>query len=403
MQTIQDEQQLQHQLIDYMFRRNSTGKLDAMGCLELWFGKSHKTDNQIRSCYGDLVHHAIAGRLDRWMDTPHGCLALMILVDQFPRNIYRHTVHMYDGDAKAMEIIATGHNWKAKLTPEECLFVPCLILTHQENLQAQHRCVEYYEQIEPDLAPEFRIFRTIFEEHLKIINLCGVFPHRDHYFGRKTSEIGRMILEDPNVRFDLPLICEKNGRVRFGTDPTRLWKATAYAFDAIDQLDYLSIQGKHKGNNAPLTGGCLSDEQIAFCKDSFKKFDKDGNNRLSLAELCSVLRAVARPYSAKGVQEAMDIITGRPNSNSISFEEFATLLQSDLLKERSKQLPERFKFFDVDGSGTISLEELRVCIRNIDHLVTNAEIEAMLKTADSSGDGQISYEEFDSLFQELHS
>jgi Ca2+-binding EF-hand superfamily protein len=116
-----------------------------------------------------------------------------------------------------------------------------------------------------------------------------------------------------------------------------------------------------------------------------------------------VLRAVGRPYSAKGVQEAMDIITGRPNSNSISFEEFATLLQSDLLKERSKRLPERFKFFDVDGSGTISLEELRVCIRNIDHLVTNAEIEAMLKTADSSGDGQISYEEFDSLFQELHS
>jgi Ca2+-binding EF-hand superfamily protein len=190
--------------------------------------------------------------------------------------------------------------------------------------------------------------------------------------------------------------------VRFGTDPTRLWKATAYAFDAIDQLDYLSIQGKHKGNNAPLTVGCLSDEQIAFCKDSFKKFDKDGNNRLSVAELCSVLRAVARPYSTKGVQEAMNIITGRPNSNSISFEEFATLLQSDLLKERSKRLPERFKFFDVDGSGTISLEELRVCIRNIDHLVTNAEIEAMLKTADSSGDGQISYEEFDRLFQELH-
>ncbi|HEY9834476.1 MAG TPA: EF-hand domain-containing protein [Stenomitos sp.] len=64
---------------------------------------------------------------------------------------------------------------------------------------------------------------------------------------------------------------------------------------------------------------------------------------------------------------------------------------------------ERFKFFDVDGSGTISLEELRVCIRNIDYLITYAEIEAMLKKADSSGDGQISDEEFDRLFQELHS
>lgn len=401
MQTIQDEQQLQHELVDYMFRRNSTGKLDAMQCLELWFGKSHKTDNQIRSYYGNLVKKAIAGHLEHWMDTPHGCLALMVLVDQFPRNIYRHTVHMYDGDAKAMEIIATGHDWKSLLTPEECLFVPCLILTHQENLQAQQRCVEYYEQIEPDLAPEFRIFRTIFEEHLKIIQLCGVFPHRDHYFGRKTSQIGQLILDNPSVRFDLPLICEKNGRVRFGTDPTRLWKATACALDAIDRFDYLSIQGKHQENNIPLTTHRLSDQQMACCKDTFKKFDKDGNNGLSVVELCCVLKAVGRPYSTKQVQETMDTIAGRTNTDSITFFEFATRLQSNDLEERSKRLPERFKLFDIDGSGTISLEELRVCIRNIDHLITNAEIEAMLKTADSSGDGQISYEEFDKLFQEL--
>lgn len=109
--------------------------------------------------------------LDDWMDTPHGCLALMILLDQFPRNIYRHTVQMYDGDKKSMEIVNKGHDWRSQLTPGECLFVPCLVLTHQEDLNAQKQCLAYYEQIEPDLPSEFRIFRTIFEEHLKIINI----------------------------------------------------------------------------------------------------------------------------------------------------------------------------------------------------------------------------------------
>jgi Ca2+-binding EF-hand superfamily protein len=97
----------------------------------------------------------------------------------------------------------------------------------------------------------------------------------------------------------------------------------------------------------------------------------------------------------------MDIITGRSNSNSISFEEFATLLESDLMDDRDKGLLERFKLFDVDGSGEISLEELKICIRSLDSLVTSAEINDMLKRADTSGDGQVSYKEFYELFHTL--
>ena len=154
---LSNDEALQAELINYMFRRQANGQLDTMACLHLWFGKSHDTDNEIRKHYGDLVPKAIAGKLDHWMETPHGCLALMILVDQFPRNLYRHTVHMYDGDKKAMEIVAQGHDWQAELTPEECLFMPCLILTHQEEFAAQKQCVTYYEQIEPHLHSEFSI------------------------------------------------------------------------------------------------------------------------------------------------------------------------------------------------------------------------------------------------------
>jgi Ca2+-binding EF-hand superfamily protein len=68
-----------------------------------------------------------------------------------------------------------------------------------------------------------------------------------------------------------------------------------------------------------------------------------------------------------------------------------------------KRLLERFKLFDLDGSGHIGLEELKICIRNLDALVTNAEVEKMLKRADTSGDGQVSYEEFYELFQTFKS
>lgn len=394
-------EQLQEDLVNFMFLRDATGKLDPMACLSLWFGKSHDTDNEIRKRYGELVKQAIAGQLDDWMETPRGCLALMILVDQFPRNLYRHTIHMYDGDQKAMELVDRGYDWQAELTPEECLFMPCLILTHQENLDAQKQCVVYYDKIEPHLQSEFQIFRTIFEEHLKIINICSVFPHRDHYYGRETSPAGRLLMEDSTLRFDLPLVAE-NGSVRFGTDSNRLWQATAHTFDVLDRLDSIATQRQADGRTAANIDW-MSDEQIAFCKDTFRKFDKDGSNSLSAVELGSVLKAVGRPYSPERIQEAMAIITGRPNSNSITFEEFATLLESDLTDDQDQRLLERFKLFDLDSSGYISLEELRICIRDLDALVTNAEVEKMLKRADTSADGQVSYEEFIELFHNLKS
>jgi len=74
-----------------------------------------------------------------------------------------------------------------------------------------------------------------------------------------------------------------------------------------------------------------------------------------------------------------------------------------LERHQDQRLLERFKLFDLDGSGYISLEELKICIRSLDALVTNAEVGEMLKRADTSGDGQVSYEEFYELFQTFKS
>jgi len=88
-----------------MFLRDDAGKLDVMKCLHLWFGKSNETDIEIRTKFGANVELALQEQYEEWKKTPQGCLALMILVDQFPQNIYRHTIHSFDGDKMARSIV----------------------------------------------------------------------------------------------------------------------------------------------------------------------------------------------------------------------------------------------------------------------------------------------------------
>lgn len=134
---------LQDELINFMFLRRPDAPLDVMACLRLWFGKSTSTDIEIRTRFGEHVELALKGHYEHWRSTPRGCIALMILLDQFPRNMYRHTVDMYAGDKAGRAIVDAGHDWMSVLKPEECLFVPCLIPTHQENVADQQACLRF--------------------------------------------------------------------------------------------------------------------------------------------------------------------------------------------------------------------------------------------------------------------
>jgi uncharacterized protein (DUF924 family)/Ca2+-binding EF-hand superfamily protein len=384
-------EKIQNELIQFMFKQDSSGKLDVMGCLGLWFGKGHDTDNEIKSRFGDLVGKALKGELDAWKETPRGCLALMILVDQFPRNIYRHTVHSFDGDMAARAIAYSREDWLDVLTPEECIFVPCLIMTHQENVEDQEHGMRFYESLEPKLPTELHVFRSIFEEHLRIISLCGTFPHRDHYYGRTTSEVGRMLMENPKVRFDLPLICE-NGTVKFGHNPKKLWKAIQHAFDVLERIDALSNKSARRRSTEPRN--YFTPEEVAEFQEVFRAFDKDGSGFFDHQELSAVLASTGRVYSKVQIQDAMDRITGIKDSTGVSFDQFSQLLRVKLNTDWETRVRQRFSLFDRDGSGEVSLEELRAGIQSLDDLVTTAEVEEMLKACDVDGNGSVSFEEF---------
>jgi uncharacterized protein (DUF924 family)/Ca2+-binding EF-hand superfamily protein len=382
---------LQDEIIQFMFLRDGNGKLDVMKCLGLWFGKSNETDNEIQSRFGQLVAEALNGGFLEWKKSPRGCLALMILVDQFPRNIYRHTARSFDGDRIARRIVDAGHNWLEALEPEECLFVPCLIMTHQESIADQTQGLQFYETLEPHLPSELHIFRTIFEEHLRIISLCGTFPHRDHYFGRTTSDIGRELMENPKLRFDLPLIA-KNGIVKFGHDPKKLWQAMQHAFDVLERIDGLG--GKTTVDCGIINDNPRTPKEISECHEIFRAFDKDGNGYFDIEELAEVLESTGRTHEQAELQHIMDSITGIENSSRVTFDQFLALLQVKLDTDPTVRLKNRFNFFDIDGSGDISFEELKKCIQSLDSLVTIAEIKEMLEECDTDSNGSVSYAEF---------
>jgi Ca2+-binding EF-hand superfamily protein len=248
-----------------------------------------------------------------------------------------------------------------------------------------------------NLTPS-RVFRTIFEEHSRIIAINGVFPHRDHYYGRKTSVVGKRLLENSSVRFDLPLIANGNN-IRFGQDPRTLWTTMENIFDAIDRIEALIDDDCEFQTTASTTS--RSETEAARLHEVFRAFDKDGNGVLDVSELDDILTSTGRGYLEKDLRKAMARISGSPDVDFITFEQF-----SGLFRAGSPSLPEeaarrRFDQLDTDGSGEISLAELKSSLQQMDHLLTGAEVEEMMRLGDFDGNGSVSFEEYLALLSIL--
>ncbi|MDJ0598884.1 MAG: EF-hand domain-containing protein [Crocosphaera sp.] len=197
-----------------------------------------------------------------------------------------------------------------------------------------------------------------------------------------------------SIREEYSITSQEEEEILLHSNPHQLWHTMAYTLSAIEHLNALA-EGK-------INPSChiaeISDEQMAFYRNTFNKFDKDGNDNLSAVELHSLLRAIGRSYSSERVQEVMDMLTGTPNSQYISFSDFTNLLHRELTEHPEDGMLQRFRHFDLDNSGYINLEELRLCLRDIDVSLSDADIEEMLKLADMNSDDHISYEEFCHLF-----
>lgn len=184
--------------------------------MELWFGKDRKNDVIIKKDFAHLVEKAINGELDDWMTTPNDCLALIILLNQFTRAVYRNTPQMFSGDCKAqgvaLKAIFYGY-WKS-LTPLQTIFLPCMVLATAENIHFQELGVQIWvNYIQARLPPQdpLRIIQEVFSRSHNVIRRFGHFPHRNKILGRQSTPEEEAFLLDLKGHFDKPLVFSEDG------------------------------------------------------------------------------------------------------------------------------------------------------------------------------------------------
>ena len=172
----------------------------------LWWGKGDATDADIRRRFEPQVRAAGAGKLDDWKEVPEGWLALILLLDQFPRNIYRNTPAMYGFDdrvrALCTEGLDAGIDTHLRLLQRVFFYLP---LEHAESSGDQAWCVELMQALvrraPHDHKQLFEGFVDYAEAHKRIIDRFGRFPHRNAILGRESRPEEIEFLEQPGSSF----------------------------------------------------------------------------------------------------------------------------------------------------------------------------------------------------------
>ena len=167
---------------------------------EAWFTKDPEFDREVRDRFEGTYEEADAGRLEHWKDEARSCLALIILLDQFTRNMFRGDPKTYATDDKALAAArhAVEHAYDREMSPYERLFV-YLPFEHSEDLEDQRFSVELFRGLAADMGSEDLLGYAV--RHLEIIERFGRFPHRNEILGRATTPEEAEFLRGPDSSF----------------------------------------------------------------------------------------------------------------------------------------------------------------------------------------------------------
>ena len=150
-----------------------------------WFHKSEEFDRKISERFLADYNLAREGVYDGWQDEAKGCLALCILLDQFPRNMFRNSAKAFQTDQKSLLIakhaVAKAYDKLLNATERRFIYLP---YEHSENLNDQKTCVSLFEDIK-DEDPQGYDYAI---RHLKVIEEFGRFPHRNDVLGRENTD-----------------------------------------------------------------------------------------------------------------------------------------------------------------------------------------------------------------------
>jgi len=158
----------------------------------LWYTFKTKTDDDIRQRFGETLLAAESGKLTSWHETLDGRLSLVILFDQFSRNLYRGSAEAFKNDQRALAIsqqtISSSAHLALNIPARVILYHP---LHHSERLECQQSAVKLFEQLLEKCSPEWHEsiwgnLRSI-QNHCNVIKQFGRFPHRNETLGRAST------------------------------------------------------------------------------------------------------------------------------------------------------------------------------------------------------------------------
>lgn len=174
-----------HDILDFWFKETSP---------QQWFQVSEDFDALVREHYTVLYHNAASGMIDDWQMDSDGALALCIVLDQFPRNMFRGEAQAYASDKRALLIAkqAIHKGFDIILTPLKRRFL-YLPFEHSENLSDQRRSVQLFESMKNDdpIGYEHAL------KHAAVIERFGRFPGRNKALGRESSPEEIEYLQNP--------------------------------------------------------------------------------------------------------------------------------------------------------------------------------------------------------------
>ncbi|MBW7849722.1 MAG: DUF924 domain-containing protein [Rhodospirillales bacterium] len=161
-----------------------------------WFKVDAAFDAEIRRRFLHIWRTAAAGELGFLSESPEGCLALVLILDQFPRNMFRGTPEAFATDPHACRIAdqALEKGFDDALLPVQRIFI-YLPFEHAEDLALQERCVDLMAALGDDLALDYAV------RHRDIIARFGRFPHRNAILGRPSTPEEIEFLKQPNSSF----------------------------------------------------------------------------------------------------------------------------------------------------------------------------------------------------------
>ncbi|MGL6409169.1 DUF924 family protein [Aeromonas veronii] len=194
-------------LLDFWFGDEADDVLRATRQAPLWWGKSSETDALLAKQFGAQAEAAAAGCLAHWADAPSGRLALILLLDQLPRNIHRGTPAAFAQDPLARDLCLKGLSIGAdkSLSPLERVFF-YLPLEHAESREQQARSVALFDALATEQAgtpaqATFVGFADFARRHQVIIERFGRFPHRNDILGRTSTPEEAAFLQQPGSGF----------------------------------------------------------------------------------------------------------------------------------------------------------------------------------------------------------